>query len=66
MDYGAGAGMLTAEDEYHLGRYIDPACYMLSPTYDLIGANDAFRQCFPGLVPAPPTAEKPANFISRN
>ncbi len=40
-----------------------PACYRRLPTHDIIAANAAFRRALPGLVPAPPTAARPANLI---
>ncbi|WP_348529081.1 helix-turn-helix domain-containing protein [Nocardia brasiliensis] len=54
---------MTAEDERHLERHLDPAFYLLSSTWDLIGANAMFGNYFPGLAHAPASADRPANFL---
>ncbi|MGV9836476.1 MmyB family transcriptional regulator [Nocardia niigatensis] len=60
---GAGRATPTVEELRQLERLPFPASYRLLPTYDLIASNGAYRRLFPGLTPAPATAERPTNFI---
>lgn len=59
----SGPHFPDADDQRVLALMNTPACYQMLPVFDLIGANDPFRQRFPGLEPPVSADAEPVNIL---
>ncbi|MVU83029.1 helix-turn-helix domain-containing protein [Nocardia sp. ET3-3] len=65
VESGVWPPALRAEDVEHLEALPFPAFYHRTPEYEILAANQAAREAFPWLLPAPVDAARPVNVIEQ-